>query len=494
MRTEDIALGFTFDDVLLQPGSSEVEPAEVELETRLTRGIRLNLPLLSAAMDTVTESETAISMAQQGGMGVIHRNMSVEEQVKQVDLVKRSESGMISHPITIGPEAQIGEALALMRRFRISGVPVTQAGELVGILTNRDLRFEEDSQRRVSELMTAGRERLVTVRPGITLEACKVLLHEHRIEKLLVVDENYQLVGLITVKDIEKARKYPQASKDDQGRLRVGAAVGVDEDSLGRVEALLGVKCDAIVLDTAHGHSGRVVAMARQIKQRFPRCELIGGNVATGEGALALIEAGVDALKVGVGPGSICTTRVVSGVGVPQLWAIGRVREVAAGYDIPLISDGGIKYSGDMVKALCAGAESVMLGNLLAGTEESPGDMVLYQGRRYKTYRGMGSLGAMRRFEHGAADRYAQGHVSEVGKLVPEGVEGRVPYRGSVAENLYQYGGGIRAGMGYVGARNLAELRQRGRFIRITPASLRESHVHDLLITEEAPNYPLSGG
>jgi IMP dehydrogenase len=487
MLTERLEQGLTFDDVLLVPARSEVHPQEVDLKTRLTRRITLNIPLISAAMDTVTEFRTAICMAQEGGIGIIHKNLSIEEQVTQVDLVKRSESGMITNPITIEPDAKVSAALALMEKYRISGVPVTQGRKLAGILTNRDLRFETNFERPVRDLMTQGRERLVTVKPGIGLEASKALLHEHRIEKLLVVNDQYELVGLITVKDIEKARKYPNACKDGQGRLRVGAAVGVTGDFLARAEALLRSGADAIVVDTAHAHSERVLVTIRALREEFPDAEFIGGNIVTGEAAEALIRAGVDAVKVGIGPGSICTTRVVAGVGVPQLTAIHEVQSAAAKHDVPIISDGGIKYSGDIVKALAAGAESVMLGNLFAGTDESPGQVILYQGRRYKIYRGMGSLGAMKA---GSADRYFQDTVEDM-KLVPEGVEGRVPYRGPLVESIFQYMGGLRAGMGYVGAPDVKALRTQTRFMKISLAGLRESHVHDVMVTEESPNYPV---
>ena len=488
MLTERLERGLTFDDVLLVPAQSDVHPQDVELSTRLSRRLELKVPLLSAAMDTVTEHRTAICMAQEGGIGIIHKNMSVTEQAREVDFVKRSESGMITNPITISPEGRVQDAQHLMEKFRISGVPVTQGRELVGILTNRDLRFETDFNRSVKELMTQGRENLVTIRPGISLEESKALLHRHRIEKLLVVNDHYELVGLITVKDIEKARKYPNSSKDAQGRLLVGGAVGVGEDGLERSSALLNAGADVLVVDTAHAHSARVLATIRQLRAEFPDAELIGGNIVTGEAAEALVKAGVDAMKVGIGPGSICTTRVVAGVGVPQLTAIHAVAAVAAKHDVPIISDGGIKFSGDIVKALAAGAESVMIGNLFAGTDESPGQVTLYQGRRYKVYRGMGSLGAMR---HGSADRYFQENVVEDMKLVPEGVEGRVPYRGPLAESLHQYVGGLRSGMGYVGAANIQALRSETRFLQISVAGLKESHVHDVLVTEEAPNYPL---
>jgi len=487
MLTERIEQGLTFDDVLLVPARSDVLPNEVSLTTRLTRRITLNIPLISAAMDTVTEFRTAICMAQEGGIGIIHKNMPPENQAAEVDLVKRSESGMITNPITISPDAKVTDAMALMDRFRISGVPVTQGKELVGILTNRDLRFETNFDRPVKDLMTKGRDKLVVVKAGIGLEESKALLHKHRIEKLLVVNDKYELVGLITVKDIDKARKYPNACKDSQGRLRVGAAVGVGPDLMLRAEALLQAGCDVLVVDTAHAHSERVLKSVRALHEEFPDAELIAGNIVTGEAAEALIKAGVDAVKVGIGPGSICTTRVVAGVGVPQLTAIQAVLGAATKHDVPIISDGGIKYSGDIVKALAAGAESVMLGNLFAGTDESPGQVILYQGRRYKIYRGMGSLGAMKA---GAADRYFQDSATEEMKLVPEGVEGRVPYRGLLSESIFQYVGGLRSGMGYVGSKDIAALRTQTRFMKISIAGLRESHVHDVIVTEESPNYP----
>jgi IMP dehydrogenase len=489
MLTERLEKGLTFDDVLLVPAKSEVHPQDVELSTRLTRRIALNVPLISAAMDTVTEHRTAICMAQEGGIGIIHKNMSVNDQAREVDFVKRSESGMITNPITISPEARVQDAQHLMEKFRISGVPVTQGRELVGILTNRDLRFETDFERPVKELMTKGRDKLVTVKQGIGLEESKALLHQHRIEKLLVVNDHYELTGLITVKDIEKARQYPSASKDSHGRLLVGGAVGVGDDALERASALLNARVDVLVVDTAHAHSERVIATIKRLRSDFPDAELIGGNIVTGEAAEALARAGVDGVKVGIGPGSICTTRVVAGVGVPQLTAIHSVAAAADKLDIPIISDGGIKFSGDIVKALAAGAESVMIGNLFAGTDESPGQVTLYQGRRYKLYRGMGSLGAMK---VGSADRYFQENVTEDMKLVPEGVEGRVPYRGPLSESVNQYVGGLRSGMGYVGSPDILTLRTQTRFLQISTAGLKEGHVHDVLVTEEAPNYPLT--
>lgn len=481
---DDLQEGLTFDDVLLIPAESKVLPADVDVTTWLTPSIPLNIPLISAAMDTVTESRTAISMAREGGIGIVHRNMSIESQATEVDNVKKSESGMIVDPITVHPDQKIRDALELMKKFRISGVPVTVNGRLVGILTNRDLRFETDLDKGVSEVMT--KEDLVTVPPGITLEESKVLLHKNRIEKLLVVDDEYQLKGLITIKDIEKTIKYPNACKDRLGRLRVGAAVGTSPESMKRVEALLKAGADVIVIDTAHGYSEGVIRTIQQIKGSYPDCELLAGNVATTEGTEALIRAGADALKVGVGPGSICTTRVVAGVGVPQITAISEVYKVARRQGVPSVADGGIKFSGDITKALAAGANSVMIGSLLAGTEESPGETVLFQGRTYKVYRGMGSIEAMRK---GSKDRYGLAETEDVSKLVPEGIVGRVPYRGPLSSTIYQLLGGLRSGMGYLGCRNLEELRERARFIRITPAGLRESHVHDVIITQEAPNY-----
>jgi IMP dehydrogenase len=491
MLSERIEEGLTFDDVLLVPAKSEVLPHETDLLTRLTRTIEIRIPLLSAAMDTVTEFRTAICMAQEGGLGIIHKNMPIEQQALEVDQVKRSESGMITNPITIAPDAPLHEAQSLMERYRISGVPVTRGKELVGILTNRDLRFETDFGQPVGKLMTQGRENLITVKPGISLAESKGLLHRHRIEKLLVVNDAYELKGLITVKDIEKARKYPNACKDPQGRLRVGAAVGPGADCLARTEALVKAGCDVVVMDTAHGHSTKVTKAVQAVREEFPELELIGGNIVTGEAAEALIRCGVNAVKVGIGPGSICTTRVIAGVGVPQLTALHAVYAVTAKHDIPIISDGGIKFSGDIVKALAAGADCVMLGNLFAGTDESPGQVILYQGRRYKIYRGMGSIGALR---EGSADRYFQDNADNATgemKSVPEGVEGRVPYRGALAESIYQYIGGLRAGMGYLGAPNIAALRSHTRFMRISNAGLREGHVHDVHITEEALNYPV---
>jgi IMP dehydrogenase len=473
--------GLTFDDVLLEPARSEVIPAETDTRTCLTRQIGLNIPIVSAAMDTVTESHLAIALAQQGGIGIVHRNMTIDRQTEEVDRVKRSESGMIVDPITIEPEQPLAAARALMARYRISGVPVTSNGKLVGILTNRDLRFETRFDLPISEVMT--KENLITVAVGTTLEQAEAILHKHRVEKLLVVDENYVLKGLITVKDIQKKLKYPNSAKDDQGRLRVGAAIGATGDFLERATELVKRKVDVLAIDTAHGHSERVLSAVKAIKSKFPEVQLITGNVATYEGAKELISLGVDGIKVGIGPGSICTTRVVSGAGVPQITAIAECAKATRPAGIPLIADGGIKYSGDVTKAIAAGADTVMIGSLLAGTDESPGETILYQGRTFKTYRGMGSMGAM---SQGSSDRYAQ---DPGGKLVPEGIEGRVAAKGPLSELAYQLVGGLRSGMGYCGARTIPELQEKARFLRISPAGLRESHVHDVIITKEAPNY-----
>ncbi len=482
----DIQEGLTFDDVLLVPAHSTVLPKEVDLTTQLTASIQLNVPLLSAAMDTVTEARAAIGMAREGGLGIVHKNMSPAMQAIEVDQVKKSESGMIVDPITMRPEQKIYEALELMQKYRISGVPITTDGKLVGILTNRDLRFETQLDQPIANVMT--KENLVTVPPGTTLEEAKYHLHKHRIEKLLVVDDSYVLQGLITIKDIEKVRKYPLACKDDFGRLRVGAAIGVGDDREERLEALVRAGVDVVVLDTAHGHSQTVLDAVIDIRRCYPELQLIAGNIATADAAQALIKAGVDAVKVGIGPGSICTTRVVAGVGVPQITAIMDVAKVTRRANIPLIADGGIKYSGELPKAIAAGADVIMIGSLFAGTEESPGETILYQGRTYKTYRGMGSLGAMKQ---GSKDRYFQGDVDKDVKLVPEGIEGRVPFRGNLSDTVHQLLGGLRAGMGYVGCANLHELQTKARFVRITNAGLRESHVHDVSITHEAPNYRL---
>ncbi len=476
--------GLTFDDLLLLPAASSILPREVDTSVALTGNISLSIPIVSAAMDTVTESRVAICMAQEGGIGIIHRNMSIEDQALEVDKVKKSESGMVVDPITIEPDQKVGDALILMSKYKISGVPVVRGQKLVGILTNRDLRFETNLEQTVSSVMT--KENLVTVSSDITLEDSKKILHAHRIEKLLVVDDKYNLKGLITIKDIEKIRKYPYACKDSFGRLRVGAAVGV-LDREARVDALLKAGVDVIVIDTSHGHSKGVIDAVISTKATFPNCELIAGNVATCEGAEALIKAGVDAVKVGVGPGSICTTRVVAGVGVPQMTAIQACSEACNKHGIPLIADGGVKFSGDVVKALGAGAHSVMIGGLFAGTEESPGETVLFQGRSYKVYRGMGSLEAMKA---GSKDRYyLEDDMESDMKLVPEGIVGRVPFRGTLSASIHQLVGGIKAGMGYVGCRTVDELREKARFVRITTAGLRESHVHDVIITKEAPNY-----
>ena len=483
-RDLDLRDGLTFDDVLLVPGASEVLPEQVEVRTRLTREITLNIPLLSAAMDTVTEHETAICLAQNGGIGIVHKNLPIAAQAAEVDKVKRSESGMISDPITMRPEQMIYEALEVMARYKISGVPITRDGKAVGILTNRDLRFVRDTHQQISRFMTS--EGLVTVPPGTGMERAKQLLHQHRIEKLLVVDAQGNLRGLITIKDIEKSERFPAACKDEQGRLRCGAAVGVGDETNERAQALVDAGVDVVVVDTAHGHSKGVLETVAELRHLFPDLSLVGGNIATAEGAEALIKAGVSGVKVGVGPGSICTTRIVAGVGVPQFTAVVDAARVAKRADVPVIADGGVKFSGDVVKALAAGASTVMIGSLFAGTDEAPGEVVLYQGRSYKVYRGMGSIGAM---TQGSADRYFQAGVSDAGKLVPEGIEGRIPYRGSLTSNIHQLVGGLRSGMGYVGAPNLAALRDRARFVRISAAGLQESHVHDVIITKEAPNY-----
>ncbi len=475
----------TFDDVLLVPGLSEVLPSEVSVASRLTRTIDLQIPLVSAAMDTVTEAETAICMARHGGLGVIHKNLSPADQAAEVRRVKRTESGMITDPITISPEQTLSQALELMRSNRISGLPVVRFGRPVGILTSRDIRFETNLGQSVGDVMT---RTPITVEKGITLARAKQVLHKHRIEKLLVVNHTGELLGLITVKDIVSAESHPNAIKDDRGRLRVGAAVGTGADTMARVEALVEEGVDVIVIDTAHGHSKGVLEVVRTVRDAFKDISLIAGNIATADAAEALIGAGVDAIKVGIGPGSICTTRIVAGVGVPQMTAIFDCSGPARKHGVPLIADGGIKYSGDIVKALAAGADCVMIGSLFAGTDESPGEMVLYQGRSYKVYRGMGSLGAMKA---GSKDRYFQSSVRDDRKLVPEGIEGRVPYRGPLSGSLYQMLGGLRSGMGYVGAADLAELRQKAVFRRISPQGLRESHVHDVIITKEAPNYRL---
>lgn len=485
MRLEEIKEGLTFDDVLLVPAYSEVLPGEVDTTTRFSRGIELNIPLCSSAMDTVTEASLAIALAQQGGIGVIHKNFSISEQAEEVDKVKRSESGMIVDPVTIGQDALVSEALQIMERFRISGVPVIdENGFLVGIITNRDLRFETRTDIPVREIMTP--QPLVTVPVGTTLDEAKVKLQKHRIEKLLVVDDDGHLKGLITVKDIQKAIRFPNAAKDSYGRLRCAAAIGATGDFLERAEALIDARADAIVIDTAHGHSSRVFEAVKKVKSKFPEIELIAGNVATAEATSQLISAGVDAVKIGIGPGSICTTRVVTGAGVPQILAISECVAAAKGSGVPIIADGGIKFSGDVAKAIAAGADSVMIGSLFAGTEEAPGEVILFQGRNFKSYRGMGSIGAMKK---GSSDRYAQESTKSDSKFVPEGIEGRVAYKGTVAEMVTQLIGGLRAGMGYTGCKTVSDLQQNARFVRITSAGLRESHVHDVIITKEAPNY-----
>ena len=484
LEQEVLPVGLTFDDVLLIPAESAVLPRDIDVSTHLTERITLAIPLVSAAMDTVTEAKTAIAMAQEGGLGIVHRNLTVSVQAAEVEKVKKFESGMISEPITVAPEQKIYEAREIMQKFHISGLPVTKNGKLVGILTNRDLRFEINLDRPVSAVMT--KDKLVTVKPGVELDDAKELLHQHRIEKLLVVDDEYQLKGLITVKDIEKKTQYPDACKDGRGRLRVGAAVGVGADWEERVESLVRAGADLVAVDTAHGHSKNVIDVVRQIRRRYPDLDLAAGNVATEEGTTALIQAGVNAVKVGVGPGSICTTRVISGVGVPQITAIGSCAKAGARHNVPIIADGGIKFSGDITKALAAGANSVMVGSLFAGTEESPGETILYQGRTYKVYRGMGSIGAM---NQGSKDRYGQADVEESMKLVPEGIEGQVPYKGSLSFNVHQLVGGLRAGMGYLGCRDVATLRAKARFMQVTAAGLREGHVHDVFITKESPNY-----
>ncbi|HVQ34627.1 MAG TPA: IMP dehydrogenase [Candidatus Bathyarchaeia archaeon] len=486
MLDPDCPSALTFDDVLLLPAHSRVLPSQVDTKSRLTRKITLNVPLLSAAMDTVTESRLAIALAQEGGIGIIHKNLSIEAQAEEIDKVKRSESGMIVDPVTMTPEQKVADALAAMSRYRISGLPVVdKTGKLVGILTNRDLRFATRTDLPIRELMTS--EGLVTVPKGTTLEQAKELLHKHRIEKLPVVDAQGRVVGLITVKDIQKQIKYPNACKDDLGRLRVGAALGIAKDTLDRAKALVDAQVDVLVVDTAHGHSEGVLQMIATIRQKFPDTQLIGGNIATRDGAKDLIERGVDAVKVGVGPGSICTTRIVTGAGVPQITAIADAASACDPAGVPLVADGGIKFSGDLVKALAAGADAVMIGSLFAGTEESPGETVLYQGRTFKEYRGMGSLGAMKR---GSSDRYFQDEFDER-KLVPEGIEGRVPYKGPLSALIGQLVGGLKAGMGYTGCPDVEALRRRARFVRITSAGLRESHAHDVIITKEAPNYRL---
>ena len=488
MFSLDIPPAYTFDDVLLVPSASEVLPSEVALNTRLTRSIRLNAPLISAAMDTVTEHRTAIAMAREGGIGIIHKNMSIKDQAREVERVKKSESGMIIDPVTVTEHQNVAEVQAIMKHYKISGLPVLRGDKLVGIVTNRDLRFVSDPDLHVSDVMTS--KNLVTVPEGIDLEHCKALLHEHRIEKLLVVDKAGNLKGLITIKDIEKIKKYPNAAKDEVGRLLAGAAIGVGPDMEERTDALIKAGVDVVVLDSAHGHSAGILAAVAALRTTFPDLDVIAGNVATAEGTAALIKAGADAVKVGVGPGSICTTRIVAGVGVPQLTALKCCSEEAKKSGVPVIADGGIKFSGDLCKAIGIGAHTVMIGSLFAGTDETPGESFLYQGRKYKGYRGMGSLGAMKK---GSGDRYFQDGDNEPSKLVPEGIEGKVPYRGPISEMIYQLLGGLRSGMGYTGAATIEELHKRARFVRISPAGLRESHVHDVIITREAPNYRTEG-
>ncbi len=473
----------TFDDVLLVPAESDVIPKDVEVRTNLTPGIRLAMPIVSSAMDTVTEAATAICMAREGGIGILHKNLTIPEQALEVTKVKKAESGVVVNPVTVGPDQKLAVALELMKRHEISGLPVVADGRPVGILTNRDIRFERNLEQPISAMMT---RKLITISEGTSVESAKELLHKNRIEKLLVIDSGGYLKGLVTIKDIEKAQAHPAAVKDDFGRLRVGAAVGVGPDRDERVDALLKAGADVICIDTAHGHSRAVIQAVADVRRNFPKAQIIAGNVATGEGALALAKAGADAVKVGIGPGSICTTRIVAGVGVPQITAITDCAKALAGQNVTVVADGGIKYSGDVAKAIAAGANSVMIGSLFAGTDEAPGEIILYQGRSYKVYRGMGSIGAMRA---GSRDRYFQGEVTSEAKLVPEGIEGRVPYRGSLSQSLYQLIGGLKSGMGYTGCRTIEELRTKARFVRATAMGLRESHVHDVIITKEAPNY-----
>lgn len=488
MHSDDrFSEGFSFDDVLLKPARSDVLPSEVDLTTLFTRNVPLNIPIVSAGMDTVTEARLAIALAQEGGIGVIHKNLTIDEQAGEVDRVKRSQAGIISDPFTLQPENSVQDAEDLMARYHVSGVPITEnGGKLVGILTNRDLRFQEDWTQPIGEVMT--KENLVTSKPGTSLEEAKTLLHEHRIEKLPIVDDTGTLIGLITIKDIFKVRDFPKANRDDLGRLRVAAAVGVTDGELVRAEALIEAQVDALVVDTAHGHSEMVINAVRKVKEAHPDTDIVAGNVVTQQGAADLIAAGADAVKIGVGPGSICTTRVISGAGMPQLTAIMNVVEEAKKHDVPVIADGGIRYSGDIVKALAAGAHSVMIGSLFAGTEESPGETVLYEGRTYKVYRGMGSLKAMQR---GSKARYMQDEVETAAKLVPEGVEGRVPFRGNLAGSVHQLTGGLRSGMGYTGCAKLEDLRTKTEFIYTTSAGVQESHPHDITITEEPPNYQM---
>lgn len=480
----DIKEGLTFDDILLIPQESSVLPSETDLTTYLTKNIKLNIPIISAAMDSVTESAMAIAMAREGGIGIIHKNLSIEAQASEVNIVKKSESGMISNPITISPEQNLHEVMEIMGKYRISGLPVTVENKLVGILTNRDLRFETNFDLKVKDIMT--KENLITAQEGISIENAKALLHKYRIEKLPILNQQGDLVGLITIKDIKKAIEYPNSAKDGRGRLRVGAAIGATGDKLQRLEALINAGVDVVTIDTAHGHSRNVIESVKEIKAVYPNINLIAGNIVTPEACEALIKAGVDGVKVGIGPGSICTTRIVTGVGVPQITAVMDVSKTARKYDIPIIADGGIKFSGDMVKALAVGANSIMVGSLLAGVEESPGETILYQGRTYKMYRGMGSISAMK---CGSKDRYFQSNVESDEKFVPEGIEGKVPYRGSLASNIYQMIGGIKSGMGYIGASSIPELQKRAKFVKISANGLKESHVHDVTITKEAPNY-----
>lgn len=483
MIEEHPRLALTFDDVLLQPGYADFLPADADVRTRLTRELSLNIPVVSAAMDSVTEWRTAVTMAREGGLGVLHKNLTPEEQAREVLKVKRAESGMVLDPVTIDPKRSLRDAFEVMRKHDISGLPVVESGKVVGILTSRDVRFEKNLTQPIEQLMT---RKLVTVPLGVSQERARELLHAHRIEKLLVTGDQGELVGLITIRDLLQAERYPHAIKDDKGRLRVAAALGVGKDRTERAAALVAAGVDVLVIDTAHGHSKGVIDAIKDTKRAHPHTQVIAGNIATAEATLALIEAGADGIKVGIGPGSICTTRIVAGVGVPQVSAIADCARAAAKHDVPVIADGGIKFSGDMVKAIAAGAEVVMIGSLFAGTDETPGEVVLYQGRSYKTYRGMGSLGAMRK---GSKDRYAQADVEDAGKLVPEGIEGRVPHRGSLSSVVYQLVGGLRAGMGYTGCKDIAELRTKAKFVRQTAQGLKESHVHDVVVTEEAPNY-----
>jgi IMP dehydrogenase len=484
MNNKELKYAYTFDDLILVPAESSVLPDQVDVKTRLSRNINLNIPLVSAAMDTVTESATAITMARQGGIGFIHKNMSIERQALEVEMVKKSESGMIVNPITIEPDKRIGEVLNIMNKYKISGLPVVKDGNLVGIITNRDLRFATNMEQKIKEVMT--KDNLATAKVGITLEESKKILHERRIEKLLVVDDNGKLKGLITIKDIEKIKKYPNSCKDSFGRLRVGAAISVGLSMDERVERLMDAAVDVLCIDTAHGHSANVINTVSRYKKMYPKVDIIAGNVATAEGTKALIGEGADAVKVGVGPGSICTTRIVAGIGVPQMTAIMNCAEEAAKHDIPIIADGGIKYSGDITKAIAGGADTIMIGSLFAGTEESPGETILYQGRTYKVYRGMGSIEAMK---EGSKDRYFQANIQEEKDLVPEGVVGRVPYRGSLTAVTYQLIGGLRSGMGYLGCANIRELQTKPKFMQVTGAGLKEAHVHDVDIIKEAPNY-----